>query len=238
MFRSGNKINARGKSRRLSGAWRGTLSWELEVNKLEEKQVKQLKKKREVEQQFEELKLKEKGEKVEDDRQPACGDAPAWATEGDNHFILTRWKKYWMCTIIQFLLEKGVASHFVSCLASQISQIFGPFLANWCKNQNTENCSVVFGWHWIKSPPPPLPPSVRDVRTRLCQVQVRIFNAASLYHHPPRKHSTPPLPYFVHCQSYHVSTTYWGIGIPSKVLYIMHREQGKYLPRNVSVLSS
>ena len=44
------------------------MSWELEVNKLEEKQVKQLKKKREVEEQ---------GEKIEDDRQPACRDAPA-----------------------------------------------------------------------------------------------------------------------------------------------------------------
>ena len=63
------------------------MSWESEVNKLEEKQVKQvekkrevelkLKKKREVEQQFEELKLKEEGEKIEDDRQPACRDAPA-----------------------------------------------------------------------------------------------------------------------------------------------------------------
>ena len=58
------------------------MSWELEVNKLEEKQVKQVEEKREVElklkkQQFEELKLKEQVEKIEDDRQPACGDAPA-----------------------------------------------------------------------------------------------------------------------------------------------------------------
>ena len=53
------------------------MSWELEVNKLEEKQVKQVEEKREVEQQFEELKLKEEGEKIEDDRQPACRDAPA-----------------------------------------------------------------------------------------------------------------------------------------------------------------
>ena len=53
------------------------MSWELEVNKLEEKQVKQVEEKREVEQQFEELKLKEQGEKIEDDRQPACRDAPA-----------------------------------------------------------------------------------------------------------------------------------------------------------------
>ena len=53
------------------------MSWELEVNKLEEKQVKQVEKKRELEQQFEELKLKEQVEKIEDDRQPACGDAPA-----------------------------------------------------------------------------------------------------------------------------------------------------------------
>ena len=53
------------------------MSWESEVNKLEEKQVKQVEKKREVEQQFEELKLKEEGEKIEDDRQPACRDAPA-----------------------------------------------------------------------------------------------------------------------------------------------------------------
>ena len=96
----------------------------------------------------------------------------------------------------------------------------------------------MFGWHWILSPPPPLPPSVRDVRTRLCQVQVQIFNAASLYHHPPRKHSTPTLPYFLHCQSYQFSTIYWSICIASKVLYIIHREQRKYLPRNVSVLSS
>ena len=53
------------------------MSWELEVNKLEEKQVKQVEKKRELEQQFEELKLKEQVEKIEDDRQPACRDAPA-----------------------------------------------------------------------------------------------------------------------------------------------------------------
>ena len=55
------------------------MSWESEVNKLEEKQVKQVEKKREreVEQQLEELKLKEEGEKIEDDRQPACRDAPA-----------------------------------------------------------------------------------------------------------------------------------------------------------------
>ena len=53
------------------------MSWELEVNKLEEKQVKQVEKKREVEQQLEELKLKEQGEKIEDDRQPTCWDAPA-----------------------------------------------------------------------------------------------------------------------------------------------------------------
>ena len=58
------------------------MSWELEVNKLEEKQVKQVEEKREVElklkkQQFEELKLKEQVEKIEDDRQPACRDAPA-----------------------------------------------------------------------------------------------------------------------------------------------------------------
>ena len=54
---------------------------------MEEKQVEQvekkreveqkLKEKREVEQQLEELKLKEQGEKIEDDRQPACRDAPA-----------------------------------------------------------------------------------------------------------------------------------------------------------------
>ena len=48
------------------------MSWEAEVNKLEEKQVKQVEKKREVEQQ-----LKEQGEKIEDDRQPACRHAPA-----------------------------------------------------------------------------------------------------------------------------------------------------------------
>ena len=53
------------------------MSWESEVNKLEETQVKQVEKKREVEQQLEELKLKEEGEKIEDDRQPACRDAPA-----------------------------------------------------------------------------------------------------------------------------------------------------------------
>ena len=55
------------------------MSWEAEVNKLEEKQVE---KKRDVEQQLEglkleELELKEQGEKIEDDRQPACRDAPA-----------------------------------------------------------------------------------------------------------------------------------------------------------------
>ena len=48
---------------------------ESEFNKLEEKQVKQVEKKRDVE--LEELKLKEQGEKIEDDRQPACRDAPA-----------------------------------------------------------------------------------------------------------------------------------------------------------------
>ena len=53
------------------------MSWESEVNKLEEKQVKQVEKKREGEQQLEKLKLKEEGEKIEDDRQPACWDAPA-----------------------------------------------------------------------------------------------------------------------------------------------------------------
>ena len=58
------------------------MSWEAEVNKLEEKQVKQVDKKRDVEQQLkelklEELKLKEQCEKIEDDRQPACRDAPA-----------------------------------------------------------------------------------------------------------------------------------------------------------------
>ena len=58
------------------------MSWEAEVNKLEEKQVKQVEKKRDVEQQLEglkleELELKEQGEKIEDDRQPACRDAPA-----------------------------------------------------------------------------------------------------------------------------------------------------------------
>lgn len=53
------------------------MSWEAEVNKLEEKQVKQVEKKRDVEQQLKELKLKEQGEKIEDDRQPACRDAPA-----------------------------------------------------------------------------------------------------------------------------------------------------------------
>ena len=53
------------------------MSWESEVNKLEEKQVKQVEKKRDVEQQLKELKLKEQGEKIEDDRQPACRDAPA-----------------------------------------------------------------------------------------------------------------------------------------------------------------
>ena len=53
------------------------MSWESEVNKLEEKQVEQVEEKRKVEQQLEELKLKEEGEKIEDDRQPACRDAPA-----------------------------------------------------------------------------------------------------------------------------------------------------------------
>ena len=50
---------------------------ESEFNKLEEKQVKQVEKKRDVELELEELKLKEQGEKIQDDRQPACWDAPA-----------------------------------------------------------------------------------------------------------------------------------------------------------------
>ena len=53
------------------------MSWESEVNKLEEKQVKQVEKKRDVELKLKKLKLKEQGEEIEDDLQPACRDAPA-----------------------------------------------------------------------------------------------------------------------------------------------------------------
>ena len=46
-------------------------------------------------------------------------------------------------------------------------------------------------------------------------------------------------PFHTSCITNHfISTTYRSIGIASKVLYIMHREQGKYLQSNVSVLSS
>ena len=48
-------------------------------------------------------------------------------------------------------------------------------------NANNVAAKKVLCWHWIKSPAP-LPQS--QIWGHVCQVQVRIFNAMSLYHHP------------------------------------------------------
>ena len=49
------------------------------------------------------------------------------------------------------------------------------------KNAKNTAAKKVLCWHWIKSPAP-LPQS--QIWGHVCQVQVRIFNAMSLYHHP------------------------------------------------------